>query len=364
MTKKQGFIMPIVLAIIAVALIGGGAYYFIKQKQSTTPVLPEQTTPTSAETQSSVPSDWKTYRNEQYGFEFKYPPTFVVETTKYRYLSLLRESGIFHILIYDPSKEPSFRHCGANDCTNIPFEYSGISVDVFPKDGLKKVESLAQEKNCGTSDVTIGNATVTLYCQGTLIGSYGFTTYKTERFDYYFEPDYFLSEKILSTFNFFSPTPDFVAQIPSDWKTYRSEKYGFEFKYPSIFKVVSESFVTYPKYNPMRDQFAGTAYVQLKGVADECVPHKVGAQKGCWDLTVSIEENPLNATGLIKSSTLLGGISAEQIEDYGASWNAISIQTKIGYVWYILSLSSGDPTERQDTETLIKKIGASFKFTK
>ena len=68
MFKIKHFIT--VLVIVA----GGGAYYFVKQKQLASSILPQQTTSLPPQTQSSVPSDWKTYRNEKYGFEFAYPP--------------------------------------------------------------------------------------------------------------------------------------------------------------------------------------------------------------------------------------------------------------------------------------------------
>jgi len=73
MNKKQGFIPLAILIAILIITTGGGAYYYTKQKQSIVSDLNQQTTSLPQQEQSSVPSDWKTYRNEKYGFEFKYP---------------------------------------------------------------------------------------------------------------------------------------------------------------------------------------------------------------------------------------------------------------------------------------------------
>ena len=73
MNNKQGFIPLALLIAILIAVAGGGVYYFVKQNQSIAPDLNQQTTSLPQQTQSSVPEDWKTYRNEKYGFEFRYP---------------------------------------------------------------------------------------------------------------------------------------------------------------------------------------------------------------------------------------------------------------------------------------------------
>ena len=58
--SQKGFIAPLLLALIALLLIGGGAYVYIQNKQPNQPA----TIPTS---------DWKTYTNSQYKFQFMYP---------------------------------------------------------------------------------------------------------------------------------------------------------------------------------------------------------------------------------------------------------------------------------------------------
>jgi len=52
--------MPLLLALIAILLVGGGAYVYTQNKQANQSI-------------SAQISYWKTYTNSQYGFEFKYP---------------------------------------------------------------------------------------------------------------------------------------------------------------------------------------------------------------------------------------------------------------------------------------------------
>ena len=63
--NKQGFSAIAFLIILAVLVIGG---YAIWKKQPPTP---------APSTPSVDTTNWKTYRNEEYGFEFKYPNDWV-----------------------------------------------------------------------------------------------------------------------------------------------------------------------------------------------------------------------------------------------------------------------------------------------
>lgn len=104
MKNNKGFIgLGLILAIIAVLVIGGGAYY-LGTKNSSVPknieenlpvenqndsinsnnntesnsIIPsiKSNTATSMETTSTLStSDWKTYKNIEYNFEIKYPST-------------------------------------------------------------------------------------------------------------------------------------------------------------------------------------------------------------------------------------------------------------------------------------------------
>jgi len=84
----QNKLIPyIIIGILVIAGIAGASWYFVKQQATPAPVeQPPVVTP--PEGQEKVPSEkapadetanWKIYRNEQYGFEIKYPPDFFYE---------------------------------------------------------------------------------------------------------------------------------------------------------------------------------------------------------------------------------------------------------------------------------------------
>ncbi len=77
MIKKIALIYGL-LAIVLVALAGGAAWYFNKP----TPVAIDDTIPPTATdcTDELDTRCWQTYRNEEYGFEFKFPAGWEVES--------------------------------------------------------------------------------------------------------------------------------------------------------------------------------------------------------------------------------------------------------------------------------------------
>ena len=95
-TNQKGFAGIVALIVIIVAIIAGGAYVTVKQNtqvsapttnleaelpsDQSTPatglnfVKPETMVPVSTSPDQTV--GWQTYKNDQYGFEFKYPANF------------------------------------------------------------------------------------------------------------------------------------------------------------------------------------------------------------------------------------------------------------------------------------------------
>lgn len=80
----KGFISPRLLALIAILIIGGGAYVYVHNKPVSQPavVSPTAQATSTGQTSNSQTADWKTYTNSQYGFEIFYPPSWSEESTR------------------------------------------------------------------------------------------------------------------------------------------------------------------------------------------------------------------------------------------------------------------------------------------
>ena len=92
--SHRGFIVPLLLVIIALLIAGGGAYVYTQTPHATQSPVTETTTtkqpavvaPTTqstltAQTSDSQTAEWKTYTNTIQGFSFKYPSSWFIRET-------------------------------------------------------------------------------------------------------------------------------------------------------------------------------------------------------------------------------------------------------------------------------------------
>jgi len=105
---QRGFIVPLLLVIIALLLAGGGAYVYT-QKNQANPVAVDITTQSQATTtaQSSNPAGIKTFVSEKLGIKFNYLVSEgeqVVEEGNSVYVG--RHSGVIGQFVKEFSKDP------------------------------------------------------------------------------------------------------------------------------------------------------------------------------------------------------------------------------------------------------------------
>ncbi|MDP3052075.1 MAG: hypothetical protein Q8N42_01060, partial [bacterium] len=266
-------------------------------------------------------SGWKTYRNEKYGFELKYPVNYNTEQPT-------PDTDVFIIRI--PQKQEYLQIQVLNTKPPLAENYRPNSAQLIGEVmiGGKKAIKYYTENPLG---------------EGTLSG-YPFTNYtivlgdnKWININYYGKGSMVESfERVLSTFKFIEKTDT------ADWKTYRNEKYGFEVKYPATWQNPTErDFATYPE-SGIKDAFAVEFYkntVNGKGVNGEGFFMIISKRDdlGYRDLS-SGAGLPLNSTfsDFKKCSTPVSGV-AIGVENYPAKKVYISPTDKCfqtGY-WYV-----------------------------
>jgi len=71
--KQRGFIVPILIALIALMAVGGGVYVYNQNKIEMPVDMTNQVQNTNTQNNSIATSDWKIYLNNEGFYEFSYP---------------------------------------------------------------------------------------------------------------------------------------------------------------------------------------------------------------------------------------------------------------------------------------------------
>ena len=74
--KKISTLIGILIIVVFALIVGGAIYWYSKEKFETPEVK------VSEKTITDETANWKTYRNEEYGFEVKYPSNWQLSTIK------------------------------------------------------------------------------------------------------------------------------------------------------------------------------------------------------------------------------------------------------------------------------------------
>lgn len=222
MNCHKGFISPLLLALIALLLIGGGTYVYVQKNQ----------TNQSATTQTS---DWKTYTNTQYGYTLNYPEDVLLQPVAEEERLPATESGSIimglggtsgvRVGIYAWVSVP----IGVNDVKNPNYEINKGIIEnnrIIKLDLKSFSEALRQravdDKNSslpnknvgGLEEITFAGRTAYAVTVSGYSGGYGFSTGEPFRYIYLDDGNHKfvlqyslkgdLSKQIIDTFKFIS----------------------------------------------------------------------------------------------------------------------------------------------------------------
>jgi len=142
MNKKIFTPLAILIILLVIAAIIGVTLWIYSEKEK---VLPQDET-----------ADWETYKNEEYGFEVKYPPNLIINFKNLGFISGSDYLGTrdFNFLIYDPKIEPSYGG-PVSDLTGNPiWLYDGYNFAFFSGESAREHLSNYREHLSNYSEIT------------------------------------------------------------------------------------------------------------------------------------------------------------------------------------------------------------------
>lgn len=307
--------------------------------------VPVVSTPHKIKSATSTPSQaniegWKTYKNDKFGFEFKYPKEWTVEE-------------------YDPVKAKDV----AADSDDILWVNFRTEKNIlFSIEIRLKSDPFLIKNSTGQANAVIGSSSeqVPVYFRETSPNQkyecYGVNNLRGTCSDQFsvminnsgswFIIDGLLENgKIPSTYTNILSTFKFTGQPDtSTWKTYKNEEYGFEFKYP-------EALVENKKYEDKSTLIA----LQIKGSSCIC--------------SVSISTSSLNSflkpsdnfSYWVKKDYTVDNINGFRIESETPEGGLKSLDIIIPHnsLVYVISYCDED-----NLEQIFDQILSTFKFTK
>ena len=257
----------IVIAVVSLLIIAllATVGYFIFSKRLIRLV--------ETQTQQTDTTSWKTYRNDQYGFEVKHPS----ELAPWEGFSIMYDQSALPAVLrvcFGPEVQTK-NYCGVELYVVREDQFPKINSNTFLGFPRRLVEELEFKPWFGNEPGT-GIETYDPQRPKRIIRNgflkhngfvYLFVAYNSEEFQ--------KLQAMVASFTFLTQSPDI-----SKWKSYRNEKYKFEIKYPPNLEPLEGQalFFRPPEFSPLLNVcFASVARVEFYCEAELYIAPSFGA---------------------------------------------------------------------------------------
>ena len=147
--SQKGFIVPLLLAIIAILVVGVGVYIYSSKKAQVAPIS-GQNNLVATTTVTSDNSNIKTYTNSQYGFQLQYP-----NTNGSNFLEV-QPSGSYLDEVMSVNLVPGIEiNILKNDSGNT--DISTLKNEITSWYGVSDWQKVSSSFPCGTSNISDSN---------------------------------------------------------------------------------------------------------------------------------------------------------------------------------------------------------------
>lgn len=286
MNNQKG-LAPIIIILVLTVIIGGGVFAW--QKFGT----PKQELKQESKDETA---NWKTYTNDEYGFEFKYPKDFFsphhqlkTEIIQCDYDNLANNCSTEMISINDKPFCLEKKDGAAAGTKYTTYNYTTVI-----------------DKECFIVSFTVPYPN----CSNLPDDEEAYNKCKLD--NEITKPE--IINKILSTFKFTSTSTD----EKTNWETYRNEEYRFEIKYPKIWGDVKTEKPSWADHAEKVITFISSIVPSDPNLyAKEPTEESLGI--GYTNITISVYDydNPQNLSikEIFKGLNQSGGISYSDLDD-------------------------------------------------